>query len=71
MSDEFDSLIESITRQAMTARAESQSLYAHAQSILNDAIHFTPRNPDANTSVVSFSQVFSTGRMDAILHAQI
>lgn len=65
MSDEFDSLIESITRQAMTARADSESLYAFAQSILNDAIHFTPRNPDANTSVVSFSQVFSTGRMDA------
>lgn len=65
MSGEFDSLIESITRQAMTARADSESLYAQAQSILNDAIHFTPRNPDANTSVVSFSQVFSTGRMDA------
>ncbi len=65
MSDEFASLIESITRQAMTARADSESLYARAQSILNDAIHFTPRHPDANTSVVSFSQVFSIGRIDA------
>ncbi|MBR4196609.1 MAG: N-6 DNA methylase [Synergistaceae bacterium] len=66
MSDEFDSLIESITRQAMTAIADSESLYARAQSILNDAIHFTPSaHSDSNITAVSFSQVFSAGRMDA------
>ncbi len=64
-SDDFSERISSLIAASDTALRDSESLYAHAQSILNDAIHFTPRNPDANTSVVSFSQVFSTGRMDA------
>ncbi len=65
-SDEFYGRIEDITRRAMTARAASESSYALAQSILNDAIHFTPSpHSDSNTATVSFSQVFSSGRMDA------
>ena len=64
-SDDFSERISSLIAASDTALRDSESLYAFAQSILNDAIHFTPRNPDANTSVVSFSQVFSTGRMDA------
>lgn len=66
MSDEFDALIEDITHRAMAARADSESLYALAQSILNDAIHFTPSpHSNSNTAEISFSQVFSSGRMDA------
>jgi len=64
-SENFQRTISDMVKQYRAAMRDSESLYARAQSILNDAIHFTPRNPDANTSVVSFSQVFSAGRMDA------
>ena len=62
---ELQEAVQKTYEQAYIYRKEAQSLYALAQSILNDAIHFTPRNPDANTSVVSLSQVFSSGRIDA------
>jgi len=63
--DELQDAIGSMMNEAVEIMNTSREKYTQAQSILNDAIHFTPRNPDANTSVVSFSQVFSTGRMDA------
>ncbi len=63
---ELQEAIQRIYEQAYSYRKESESLYTQAQNILNDAIHFTPSaHSDSNIEAVSFSQVFSTGRMDA------
>lgn len=63
---ELQEAVQKTYEQAYIYRKESQSLYTRAQSILNDAIHFTPSAHSAsNITAVSFSQVFSAGRMDA------
>ena len=64
MSTEFDALIESATRRAMSARTESESHYTAAQSLLTDSLGHVPQDP-RNTATVSFSRAFSTGRLDA------
>lgn len=65
-SEKFQRVICDMVKQYRATMRESESLYAQAQNILNDAIHFTPSaHSDSNIATVSFSQVFSTGRMDA------
>ena len=64
MSTEFDALIESATRRAMSARTESESHYTAAQSLLTDSLGHVPQDP-RNTATVPFSRAFSTGRLDA------
>ena len=66
LSDEFDSVIEDTTRRAIKTRTESNQHYTTAQTMLSDAIHFRPSAfSQGNTAVKSFSEIFSTGRLDA------
>ena len=58
--------IEKLYKTSAAMKRESESSYAQAQTLLNDAVHFTPSEMSAsNTATVSFSQAFSTGRLDA------
>ena len=63
---ELQDMIQALYERAYTYRKEATQSYAQAQTLLNDAVHFTPSEMSAsNTATVSFSQAFSTGRLDA------
>ncbi|MBR0167698.1 MAG: N-6 DNA methylase [Synergistaceae bacterium] len=62
----FQRVIEDKLKTAHDILREATQSYAQAQTLLNDAVHFTPSEMSAsNTATVSFSQAFSTGRLDA------
>ncbi|MBR0257132.1 MAG: restriction endonuclease subunit S, partial [Synergistaceae bacterium] len=63
-SDEFYGRITDITLDAQSLRAESESHYTAAQSLLTDSLGHVPQDP-RNTATVSFSRAFSAGRLDA------
>lgn len=63
-SDEFYGRITDITLKAQSLRVDSESLYTQAQTLLTDSIGHVPQDP-RNITTVSFSQAFSTGRLDA------
>ena len=64
MSDEFDSLIEEVTRRGIDARAESVRLYTQADSLLTSQLGQVPHD-STSTTTRSLSEVFSAGRLDA------
>lgn len=64
MSDEFDALIEAITRRGIDTRAESVRLYTQAQDLLTSQLGQVPYS-SRNTTTRSLSEVFSAGRLDA------
>lgn len=65
-SDRFCEYISNIMIQSQTLRDESNQHYTTAQQILQSAIHFeTSSLSHENVTVKSFSEAFSTGRLDA------
>lgn len=64
MSDEFDALIEEVTRRGIDTRAESVRLYTQAQDLLTSQLGQVPQS-SRNTTTRSLSEVFSAGRLDA------
>ena len=65
-SREFQAEIDRLAREAHTMRVQSAQFYAQAQTLLTDALNFTPSAISRqNTAVKSFSEAFSAGRLDA------
>ena len=56
--------IERLYKASAAMKRESESLYTQAQTLLTDSIGHVPHD-SRNTATVSFSQAFSTGRLDA------
>ncbi|MBQ7578675.1 MAG: N-6 DNA methylase [Synergistaceae bacterium] len=65
LSDEFDSLIEKITRKGINTRAESVAAYTQAQEILQQELNFPLPAQSQNITTKLFSFTNSAGRLDA------
>ncbi len=65
-NDDFSERVSSLIVESDNAIRESSRIYTETQNILNDAIHFTSSSlSQKNVTSKSFSEVFSTGRLDA------